>query len=281
MANIRSKTCLDTSRTQIEMSSYRPSQQSNGKSPSYSVSSFSHHERSHYSDSDDDAIASINVNGSQDDLTEEEDLDDFISGKCAVSTRCDSAIDLSVTSLDRTSSSASRKHLPCRCICKCHMASEQFTRASFLSCPNQKPLQVSISFPVYTDGSYADPRNLAGRPPWFVDTEPPRTHHLVAASSANFNSNNNNKQDTKEITALSSHSTSVDASNQLGTDQQDLKAYSKKTNFMSKNKWLCFLIIILAIVTLITFGTLLYLGKYTLLVFLSIKTNLALNWHKL
>jgi len=266
MKSLRSKNFVDTSLTDFEMSDSQSLDHSNVsimKASSYSASSFSHHDENEFSDSDDDVV-SLRLNSSKDDLTEEEVLDDIIDDESTSATRFDSAIDLSVASLDRVPSVARSKRLNCNCRCKCHQGrtSKRTSRASLLSCPKQKPLQVSISFPIYTDGSYTDPRNLPGRSSWFVDTEMPRPSHYEPTCFANTNSNNN--RGPQIVTSSNSNKIKVNDINQKTDQTYQLarKTYSKKTTLMSRNKWLCVLIIILAVVTLATVGALVYFGKW-------------------
>ena len=268
MATSQTMDFVDTSQNNFEMNNCSSLEQSSSvsikKTPPYSVSSFSQFDNHFCSNSDAETIASFRLHSSKDDLTEEEVLDD--DEDCILSTGFDSAIDLSVASLDRASSVSSRKHSTGECRCKClrDRTSKRVTKASLLSCPKQKPLQVSISFPIYADGSYADPRNLTGRSTWFVDTQPPQPSRYEPGGSANTNSNNN--RGPQIITTSNSNPSTIDTSHQKTERpfQFARKTYSKKSSLMSRNKWLCVLILVLAFVTLATIGALVYFGKYKL-----------------
>ena len=232
------------------------------KTPKQSVSSSQQDDEC--SSSDDD-VASTSFCDSKGDLTEVEELED--EWNCTFSTRSDSAIDLSVLSLDRTSSMASRKHPSRGCRCKCHAGRPLKRNASGLKRPLQKPLNVSISLPVYTNGSYTDPRDIQGNTPWFVSFEPPRPVAYDAVEEANTNSNNNHSglADGKSTSSSKNNDVAANQTAAKQTTQTSSKtesARSKKSFITNQNKCLCILIAFLAAFTVVTVAALVYFGKY-------------------
>lgn len=167
---------------------------------------------------------------------------------CGLSTRSDSAIDVCAASSEKFSTVIDNQGF---CRCSCHRDDRLFQRYP----ERQRPLQVSVSLPIYKNGAYTDPLKLFDRGSWLGGHLPEAKNKNELQLNENSNSNNNNKE---RITATCETINSSSSSISDQTSNRSSKSFISACK-EQKNTLIC---IFLAIVlTFASIAVLVYYGE--------------------
>ena len=244
------------------------------KTPKNSVSSSILDKFDFGSDSD-DSESTVQLHYNRLNSSETDDIGIASKWRCASSEKCDSAIDLSTISLDRVST-AGPTDTSRICGCNCHnnrFAKLKDYHSQFQERSTQKPLQVSISLPAYTNGAYSGLKELYKTSPWPQRKNLDDLDSTVFAGLVNPNSNNNSNGtlSTVKSTSHSGQNKTAVTGNHIENRQQQVETgkttdplgnLNNGKSIFQKHRALCIIFILVVVITLAIIGVLVYFGEW-------------------